>query len=47
MRTRKKANIGRRLQNETAMTLNWIAGRLAMGVAGYAAQCLREAKAKR
>src|SRR6266404_5184363 len=44
---KEKVKIGRRLRNETTMTLNWIAERLAMGVAGYAAQCLREGKAKR
>jgi len=44
---KEKVRIGWRLRNETTMTLNWIAGRLAMGVAAYAAQCLRAAKANK
>jgi hypothetical protein len=40
----EKVKIARRLRAETTMTLPWIAGRLAMGTAGYAAQCLRKAK---
>jgi hypothetical protein len=44
---KEKVKIGWRLRNETTMTLNWIAERLAMGVAAYAAQCLRAAKANR
>jgi hypothetical protein len=40
---RDKVKIARRLRGETTMTLSWIAQRLAMGAAGYAAQCLREA----
>jgi REP element-mobilizing transposase RayT len=43
---REKVNMARRLREETTMTLNWIAKRLAMGVAGYTAQCLREADAR-
>jgi hypothetical protein len=34
--------IAQRLCGETTMTLDWIAGRLNMGAAGYAAQCLRQ-----
>jgi REP element-mobilizing transposase RayT len=39
---REKVRIARRLRKETTMTLDWIAGRLNMGAAGYAAQCLRQ-----
>jgi hypothetical protein len=39
---REKVRIARRLRKETTMTLEWIAGRLNMGAAGYAAQCLRQ-----
>lgn len=39
----EKVKMARRLRAETTMTLSWIAGRLSMGAAGYAAQCLREA----
>ena len=41
---KEKVKIAGRLRGETTMTLNWIAERLAMGVGGYAAQCLRAAK---
>ena len=41
---KEKVKIAGRLRSETTMTLNWIAERLSMGVAGYAAQCLRAAK---
>ncbi len=44
---KEKVKIGWRLRNETTMTLKWIAERLAMGVADYAAQCLRAAKANK
>jgi hypothetical protein len=40
----EKVRVARRLRRETPMTLHWIAQRLRMGVTGYAAQCLREAK---
>ena len=40
---REKVKIARRLRKETTMTLDWIAERLNMGAAGYAAQCLRQA----
>lgn len=40
----EKVKIAWRLRCETTMTLDWIAQRLAMGSAGYAAQGLREAK---
>ncbi len=40
---REKVKIARRLRGETTMTLEWIAGRLNMGAAGYAARCLRQA----
>jgi hypothetical protein len=30
------------VRKETTMTLDWIAQRLNMGAAGYAAQCLRQ-----
>jgi REP element-mobilizing transposase RayT len=38
----EKVSIARRLRNETTMTLDWIAARLHMGAAGYAAECLRQ-----
>jgi hypothetical protein len=41
---REKVKIARRLRKETTMTLDWIAQRLNMGAAGYAAQCLRQAR---
>jgi putative transposase len=41
---REKVKIARRLRGETTMTLEWIAARLNMGAAGYAAQCLRQAR---
>ena len=41
---KEKVRIAKRLRVETTMTLAWIAQRLAMGAAGYAAQCLRETK---
>ena len=41
---KEKVKMAQRLRGETAMTLGWIAQRLAMGAAGYAAQCLRRAK---
>ena len=44
---KEKVKIARRLRGETTMTLAWIAQRLAMGTAGYAAQCLRETKQDR
>jgi hypothetical protein len=40
---REKVRMAGRLRGETTMTLQWIADRLVMGVAGYAAQCLRAA----
>ena len=43
---KEKVKMAKRLRDETTMTLGWIAGRLAMGAAGYAAQCLREARKK-
>jgi REP element-mobilizing transposase RayT len=39
-----KVSIARRLRSETTMTLDWIAARLKMGAAGYAAHCLRHAQ---
>ena len=39
---REKVKIARRLRGETTMTLEWIAARLHMGTAGYAAHCLRQ-----
>jgi len=39
---REKVRIARRLRKETTMTLDWIAQRLNMGAAGYAANCLRQ-----
>jgi REP element-mobilizing transposase RayT len=39
---REKVTIARRLRGETMMTMEWIAKRLNMGAAGYAASCLRE-----
>ena len=44
---KEKVKMAKRLRNETTMTLDWIAARLAMGAAGYAAQCLREVKGKK
>ena len=41
---REKVRIARRLRKETTMTLDWIAERLSMGGAGYAAHCLRQAR---
>jgi len=41
---RRRSLQTRRLRGETTMTLDWIAGRLNMGAAGYAAQCLRQAR---
>ena len=35
--------LAKRLRSETTMTLNWIAEQLAMGAAGYVANCLRAA----
>jgi len=40
----EKVKIARRLRRETTMTLEWIAKQLAMGVAGYVANCLRAAQ---
>ena len=40
----EKVKIARRLRKETTMTLDWIAQRLNMGAAGYAAQCLRQTR---
>ena len=40
----QKVRIARRLREETTMTLCWIAGKLNMGSAGYAAYCLRKVK---
>jgi len=37
----EKVKMARRLRSETTMTLAWIAGQLAMGATGYAANCLR------
>lgn len=39
---KEKVKMARRLRGETTMTLDWIAGQLHMGAAGYAAQCLRK-----
>jgi hypothetical protein len=39
--------IARRLRQETTMTLNWIAEKLNMGVAGSLANLLRNKKGKR
>jgi hypothetical protein len=36
-----KREIALRLRRETTMTWEWIAQRLAMGAAGYAANCVR------
>jgi REP element-mobilizing transposase RayT len=41
---REKVKIAKRLRRDTTMTLDWIAGRLSMGAAGYAAQCLLQAR---
>ena len=41
---REKVKLARRLRGETTMTLDWIASRLNMGAAGYAAHCLRQAR---
>ena len=41
---REKVQMARRLRGETTMTLDWIASRLHMGAAGYAAHCLRQAQ---
>ena len=41
---KEKVKMAQRLRGETTMTLSWIAKRLAMGAAGYAAQCLRQAE---
>ena len=38
-----KVKVARRLRGETTMTLDWIAQKLVMGTAGYAANCLRAA----
>ena len=43
---KEKVQIANRLRGETTMTLAWIARRLVMGAAGYAAQCLREGRKK-
>jgi hypothetical protein len=40
----KKGKIARRLRTKPTMTRHLIAERWAMAAAGYAAQCLREAK---
>jgi putative transposase len=42
----KKIALARRLRTETTMSWGWIATRLGMGTAGYAASCLRHAEAK-
>ena len=39
---REKVKLAQRLRSQTTMTLDWIAARLQMGTAGYAAQCLRQ-----
>jgi hypothetical protein len=39
-----KVKIARRLRQETTMTWDWIAQRLNMGAAGYAAQFLRQVR---
>jgi hypothetical protein len=41
---KEKVRMAKRLRGQTTMTLSWIAQRLAMGSAGYAAQCLRQGK---
>ena len=38
---RQKARIALRLREETTMTWDWIAEKLAMGVGPYAAHCVR------
>jgi len=43
----ENVKMARRSRSETAMTLDWIAQPLVMGIAGYAAQCLRELKGKK
>ena len=40
----EKVKMAKRLRGETTMRLSWIAQRLAMGVAGCAAQRLRQTK---
>lgn len=40
----EKVKLAKRLRGETTMTLDWIAARLHMGSAGYAALCLRQAR---
>jgi hypothetical protein len=37
----ERIQMARRLRTETTMPWNWIARRLAVGTAGYAADCLR------
>ena len=37
-----KVQVARRLRKETTMNWQWIAASLAMGAAGYAAECVRE-----
>jgi len=37
----EKVQVAQRLRSETTMTWNWIAARLHMGAAGYAANCSR------
>ena len=39
---REKAKLAWRLRQETTMTWDWMAEKLAMGSAGYAANCVRE-----
>ncbi|MCI0541343.1 MAG: hypothetical protein L0Z50_39590 [Verrucomicrobiales bacterium] len=39
---REEVRIARRLRKETTIALDWIAPRLNMGTARYAAQCLRQ-----
>ncbi len=41
----EKVKVARRLRRETPMAPHWIAERLHMGAAGYAAHCLRESQA--
>jgi hypothetical protein len=43
---RQKAKIALRLRQETTMTWDWIAEKLAMGAGAYAANCARVARAE-
>ena len=43
---RVKVQMAKRLRKETTMTMDWIARKLNMGAAGYAANCLRHANVR-